>query len=148
MSGASAPRLTPVSQPFVHRHRVRYVECDMQGIVFNAHYYTWMDVAHFELIREVIGPLDQLHSLGVDVVVAESSARYLAPARFDDEVDIEVRLEGLTTSSMSTTYTFRRGATTLVEGRVRHVAVDPTALTKAPWPEAVRAALAPLLPGD
>ncbi|MCW2828947.1 MAG: hypothetical protein JWQ67_2563, partial [Marmoricola sp.] len=49
--------MTSPPTPFVHRLRVRYVECDMQGIVFNAHYYTWMDLAHTELIREVLGPL-------------------------------------------------------------------------------------------
>ena len=133
--------MTP--EPFVHRLRVRYIECDMQGIVFNSHYYTWMDIAHTELIREVLGPLDVLHSLGADVVVAESSARYFASARFDEEIDIEVTLDSLTTSSMTTVHTFRRGEEVLAEGRVRHVAVDPKTLTKTPWPEEVRAAFTP-----
>ena len=31
--------------------RVRYVECDMQGHVFNAHYLTSFDLAHTELLR-------------------------------------------------------------------------------------------------
>ena len=132
-------------EPFVHRLRVRYIECDMQGIVFNSHYYTWMDLAHQELIREVLGPLDVLHSLGADVVVAESSARYFASARFDEEIDIEVSLVSLTTSSMTTVHTFRRGETVLAEGRVRHVAVDPKALTKTPWPDEVRTAFSTLL---
>ena len=130
----------------MHRLRVRYVECDMQGIVFNAHYYTWMDLAHTELVRATVGPLEQLYALGVDVVVAESSARYLAPARFDQDIDIEVRLESLTTSSMTTAYTFRHDATVLAEGRVRHVAVDPKALTKVPWPDSARSAFARLQP--
>jgi len=133
-------------EPFVHRLRVRYIECDMQGIVFNSHYYTWMDIAHAELLREVLGPIAVLNSLGADVVVAESSARYLASARYDEEIDIEVRLEALTTSSMTTAYTFRRDDTVLVEGRVRHVAVDPRTLTKTPWPDEVRTAFTPLLP--
>ncbi len=135
------------AEPFVHRLRVRYVECDMQGIVFNAHYYTWMDVAHTELIRATVGPLAELNALGADVVVAESSARYLAPAHFDDEIDIEVRLEALSTSSMTTAFTFRRGEHVLTEGRVRHVAVHPETLRKVPWPDAARAALEPLLTG-
>ena len=129
----------------MHRLRVRYIECDMQGIVFNSHYYTWMDLAHTELIREVLGPLDALHALGVDVVVAESSARYFASARFDQEIDIEVRLESMTTSSMTTVHTFRHGETVLAEGRVRHVAVDPRTMSKAPWPDEVRAVFTPLL---
>ena len=71
-----------MSDPFVHRLRVRYVECDMQGIVFNAHYYTWMDIAHTEWIRARIGSLEELNRRGVDVAVAESSCRYLFSATF------------------------------------------------------------------
>ena len=122
----------------MHRLRVRYVECDMQGIVFNAHYYTWMDLAHTELLRALVGPLAVVHELGVDFVVAESSARYVASARFDDEVDIEVRVESLTTSSMTTVHTFRRGDQLLAEGWIRHVCVDGSTYQKAPWPDDLR----------
>lgn len=44
----------------MHRLRVRYVECDMQGIVSNSHHYTWMDIAHAEPVREVLGSLEKL----------------------------------------------------------------------------------------
>ena len=129
-----------MAKSFTHRLRVRYVECDMQGIVFNSHYYTWMDIAHTEWIRVLLGPLSVLHSYGVDVVVAESSARYFASARFDQEVDIEVRLEHLTTTSMTTVHTFRHGDEVLCEGRIRHVCVSADSWTKTPWPDDVRAA--------
>ena len=137
--------VTAHSRPFVHRLRVRYVECDMQGIVFNSHYYAWMDVAHTELIREVLGPLGVLHALGVDVVVAESSARYFSSAHFDEEIDIEVGLDSLTTTSMTTVHTFRRDGEVLAEGRVRHVCVGRESWTKTPWPAEVRTAFTPLL---
>ncbi len=131
--------------PFVHRLRVRYHECDMQGIVFNSHYYTWIDVAHTELIREVLGSFATLHGYGVDVMVAESSARYLASARFDQEIDIAVTLASLTNTSMTTAYTFRHGETVLAEGWIRHVCVDRDAWAKTPWPDEVRGAFSPLL---
>ena len=127
--------------PFVHRIRARYVECDMQGIVFNSHYYTWMDVAHTELLREAFGSLGDLHALGVDFVVAESSARYRASAVFDDEVDVAVTVESIGTTSMTTRFDFTRDGTELVEGRVRHVCVDASTWTKTPWPDPLRAAL-------
>ncbi len=133
-------------QPFVHRLRVRYVEVDMQGHVFNAHYYTWMDVAHTEWVRSRLGTFSALFDLGIDVVVAESSARFLGSARFDEEVDVEVRLEHLGTTSMITTYTFRRGEDLLAEGRVRHVCVgtvDAPPYVKTPWPDSARRAFDP-----
>ena len=135
------------ASPFVHRLRVRYHECDMQGIVFNSHYYAWIDIAHQELIREVLGPLDVLHGLGADVMVAESSARYLASARFDQEIDIEVTLASLTTTSMTTLHTFRH-VTPSWRRTLRHVCVDRELWSKRPWPEELRAAFTPLLPAS
>jgi acyl-CoA thioester hydrolase len=61
--------------PFVHRLRVRYVECDMQGHVFNAHYFTWFDVANTEFWRAAIGSYSKMNDAGIDVVVAEAGAR-------------------------------------------------------------------------
>ena len=137
--------MSPDPTTFVHRLRVRFIECDMQGIVFSSHYYTWMDIGHTELIREVLGPIEALHGHGVDVVVAESSCRYLDSARYDQEIDIEVRLAGLTNTSMTTAYTFRHGETVLAEGWVRHVCVDRTQWAKTPWPDDIRAVFTPLL---
>jgi len=132
-----------VSPPFVHRLRVRYVECDMQGIVFNAHYYTWMDIAHTELWREAMGALAELSDLGVDFVVAESSARFRAPARFDQDIDVAVRVEALTSSSMTTQHTFSHDGRLLAEGRIRHVCVDAQTWAKTPWPDQVQSAFTP-----
>ena len=41
--------------PFVHEIRVRYGECDPQGIVFNANYLAYFDVAFTELWRAAVG---------------------------------------------------------------------------------------------
>ena len=38
-----------------HVLRVRFGECDPQGIVFNAHYVAYFDVALTELWREALG---------------------------------------------------------------------------------------------
>ena len=46
--------------PFVHRHRVRYHECDPQGIVFNANWLTYFDVTLTEWFREAFGSYDAL----------------------------------------------------------------------------------------
>jgi acyl-CoA thioester hydrolase len=133
--------------PFVHRLRVRYVECDMQGIVFNAHYYTWIDIAHTEWLRVRFGPISELLRHGVDVVVAESSCRYLAPVTYDEDIDIEVGVESLGTTSLTTVHTFRRDDQVVAEGRVRHVCVATDGTGKTPWPDDLRAALSPSADG-
>ena len=132
-----------MAKSFTHRLRVRYVECDMQGIVFNAHYYTWIDDAYTELWRDAFGTLDALRDLGCDFVVAESSARFRASARFDQEIDNAVAVESISTTSMTTTHTFFHQNQLLVEGRIRHVCIDKKTMAKAPWPDDVRAAYTP-----
>ncbi|MEV4420125.1 thioesterase family protein [Patulibacter sp. NPDC049589] len=127
----------------VHELRVRYVECDMQGHVFNAHYVTWMDIAHTELWRAAVGPYAAFAETGLEFVVAEVGARYRAAARFDDVVRIEVVLDPLTTSSMTSRHAMWRGGELLAETWVRHVCVDAVTHEKRAWPEEIRAALAP-----
>ena len=130
-------------RPFVHRLRVRYAECDMQGHVFNGNYLTWFDVAHTELLRDAFGNyLNLVRDHGIDFVVAEANVRYRAPAHFDDELEIEVALQEPTQSSLTSRFTVRRDGETLTEGMLRHVCVDAQTMRKAPWPDAVRAAFA------
>ena len=70
---------------FVHELRVRYGECDPQGIVFNPNYLAYFDHTVTELWRaSAIGSWEAMVERGVDVVVGEANVRFRAPARFDD----------------------------------------------------------------
>jgi acyl-CoA thioester hydrolase len=125
-----------------HRIRVRYGECDPQGVVFNAHYFAYFDVALTELWRVALGGYTTMMDEGVDLVVAEATARYKAPARFDDELDLEVEVASVGTTSMVTSLRIRRDGELLVEGEMVHVFIDRATLTKTPIPERIRSALA------
>jgi acyl-CoA thioester hydrolase len=124
-----------------HRIRVRYGECDPQGVVFNANYFAYFDIALTELWRVAVGGYTAMMDEGVDLVVAEATARYGAPARFDDELDLEVEVSRVGTTSMATSLRIRRDGELLVEGDMVHVFIDRAALTKTPIPERIRSAL-------
>ena len=130
-----------MSAPFTHRLRVRYSECDQQNIVFNANYFTYFDVALTELWREAIGPYTAMTDGGTDMVVAEATARYRAPAHFDEEVDVTVAVTRLGTTGMTTHMEVRREGELLVEGEMRHVFVDMTQGGKRPIPDEIRSGL-------
>jgi acyl-CoA thioester hydrolase len=130
-----------VERPFRHRLRVRYVECDPQGVVFNVHYFTYFDVAMTEFHRDVIGNYADLVEAGVDMVVAEARARYHAAARFDDEIDITVAPARVGTTSLTIALEVTRGQTRVAEGELRYVFVDVKTRLKRPIPQDVRAAL-------
>lgn len=134
-----------MSRAFTHRLRVRYGECDQQGVVFNAHYLMYFDVALTELWREALGAYGDMLEGGTDMVVAEARARYLAPAGFDEEIDVEVSVARLGVTGMTTRMAVRRGETTVVEGDMRHVFIDPVTKAKKPIPEDIRRGLAPFV---
>jgi acyl-CoA thioester hydrolase len=128
-----------MAEPFVYTLRPRYSECDMQGIVFNGHYLNYFDCAMTELLRAAFGRgYGELLERGVDMVLAETHIRYRAPARFDEEIMVEVTVAELGTTSLHTTHRVTREGTLLVEGTLRHVIIDRETLAKAPIPDWVR----------
>src|SRR5689334_10769554 len=65
---------------YTHRLRVRFGECDPQGVVFNANYLLYFDVAYTELWRDAFpGGWDVMVERGVDLVVAEANQRWRSP---------------------------------------------------------------------
>jgi acyl-CoA thioester hydrolase len=126
---------------FVHQLRVRYSECDQQGVVFNGHYLFYYDVALTELWRARVQPYSEMVARGIDVVVAEATVRYRAAARFDDLLDISMVVKHLGTTSLIIQPEFRVGDRLIADGEVRHVFVDPSTLVKKAMPEDIRAAL-------
>ena len=123
-----------------HRVRVRYGECDPSGVVFNAHYFAYFDLALTELWRAAAGGYAAMMEEGVDLQVVEATARYKAPARFDDEIEVTIEVTNLGNTSMLTRYAINRDGTLLVEGEIAYVFVDATELTKIPVPERFREA--------
>jgi acyl-CoA thioester hydrolase len=124
-----------------HRLRVRYSDCDPQGHVFNANYFTYFDIALTELWRAAIGSYTVMVDAGTDMVVREATARFHASANFDDEVDVEISVADLGTTSMVTEMRVSRGQQLLVDGRMVHVFVDVSTKGKTPIPDAIRQAL-------
>lgn len=135
------PRVVP--GPFIHKLRVRYNECDAQGVVFNANHFAYFDIAITELWRAAYGSYAALLESGYDLVVADASASFRAPARFDDEIALELRITRLGTTSMTTAINECRREELLAEGQLVHVFVDPKTLAKREIPDEVRTRLEP-----
>ena len=142
---------TSVAAPLACKLRVRYGECDPQGVVFNAHFLAYFDIGITELFRAAFGSYQAMVDRGVDMVVAEAGLRYRRPAHFDDELTLEIAVTRLGTTSITTSYRVLRDGELLVDGTLRHVLVDPKRLverepdTKTTIPDWMREALAPYL---
>jgi acyl-CoA thioester hydrolase len=85
------------AQPFEWLIRVYYEDTDAQGVVYYANYFRYMERARTEWLRSL--GVDQSQLLNEErrmFVVTESHAKFLSPAKFDDEVVVTARLSGLT----------------------------------------------------
>jgi acyl-CoA thioester hydrolase len=133
-----------MAEPFRHRLRVRWSECDLQGVVFYPQYLAYLDHTVTELWREAIGPYtEMIPEHGVDMVVAEAGLRYRGSARFDDELEIAASLTRLGSTSITTAFTIERvsDGALLTEGELRHVFVDLATRRTREIPARVREAL-------
>ena len=130
-----------MGEPFRHLLRVRYNECDPQGVVFNANYLTYFDITMSELWRE-LGGYQAMVNAGVDMVVAEATVRYLAPLRFDDEMEVVARITRLGDTSMTTELVIEDGGEPAAEGELRHVFIETGGGKTARIPDLIRAGLA------
>jgi len=130
-----------VAHPFTHAIRVRYGECDPQGIVFNANYLLYCDVAFTELWRAAVGPWQQMLERGYDAVVADAHLSFRAPARFDDELALRAHVTHLGRTAIVTEIDMVRDEQLLVQARLRHVCVDRATWSKAEIPEWIRSGL-------
>jgi len=87
---------------FHHTLRVRYAEVDAQGVVFNAHYLTYFDVAHTEYMRAVgIDYAGVVRATGLDFHLVKSLVEYRQPIRFDQLLDVWVRCARIGNTSMT-----------------------------------------------
>lgn len=129
--------------PFTHSMRVRYAECDPQGVVFNAHYLTYLDQSMTELWREALGGYQSMIEQGLDMVVVETTLRYHQPAGFDDLLTLEVAVSRLGNTSISTDHHIRRDGELVLHGSLHHVLVDLRTRSKTPLPDWLRSGLEP-----
>ena len=124
---------------FFHRLRVRWVEVDMQKIVFNGHYLMYFDTAVAEYWRAMALPYEEaMKSLDGDLFVKKAGVEYHGSARYDDQIDVALKCVRVGTSSISFTAAIFRADTLLISGQLLYVFADPATQKSKPVPQALR----------
>ena len=120
--------------------RVRYAECDAQGVVFNARYGDYVDIAATEFYRALFGGYDQLLARGLDTQVVNYQISWQAPARFDQVLRIEVATLKVGNSSFTLQLSFRDhdSNTGIADAQITYVMVTAGDHGKTPIPDDVR----------
>ena len=108
------------------RVRVRYAETDQMGVVYHANYLVWFEVGRVEFIRQLgLDYKSMEREEGCGIAVVDVSARYKAPARYDDELIVQTRLVAASGALVRFAYRIVRAAdgVLLCEGETVHVVV-------------------------
>ena len=108
------------------RVRVRYAETDQMGVVYHANYLVWFEIGRVELLRSHGFLYKQIEvELGCALAVVEVTARFKAPARYDDELLVETRVTKFRGPLLSFGYRILRAEDRLLlcEGETVHVLV-------------------------
>lgn len=133
---------------YTHRIRVRYGECDMQRVVFNANYFAYCDDAVDSWMRQALSmemktsdPVTDLHTLGFDFMLKSATITWHAPVRFAEFLDLGAHVSRWGTSSFDVRIDGRVGDEVRFEATITYVSIDPTTQRPAPVPAFVKSAL-------
>lgn len=123
--------------------RVYWEDTDGGGVVYYANYLKFFERARTEWLRSLGVQQGALQAeSGAIFVVAEANVRYLAPARLDDEVVVNVKVVERGQASLRIEQQAWRGDTLLAQGWVRVGCVDAATLRPRRIPMAVLGKLA------
>jgi len=117
--------------------RVRYDECDPMGFVHHSNFMKYFEIARTDLFRAAGGNYRDFEATGLFVVVVRIDCRYHKPARYDDELEVCVRIERITEAKIEQSYRVERGSELLVSASVTLAVIDRSGKPQR-VPEALR----------
>lgn len=131
--------MLPSEFRFSHTLRVRWVEVDMQKIVFNGHYLMYFDTAVAQYWHALAMPYEEsMHQLGGDLYVAKAVVEYKASARYEDRLKVCLKLSRIGNSSMTFTGAIFCDSKLLVTGELVYVYANPITQKSQSVPDILR----------
>ena len=129
------------AQTFVWPVRVYYEDTDAAGVVYYANYLKFMERARTEWLRACgFDQIDLAERQGVIFVVRSAAIDYLAPARFNDELQVTVELIKVGAGQIDLVQRVLRGDALLAKAAVKVACVARSTMrpTRLPQPLASR----------
>ena len=118
---------------------VRYNEVDAQGVVNNAVYLVWFEMARIAYLARFPGGYRGMVEAGVDATNVEAHVRYRAPCRWDDRLRVHARTTDVRGARFRFEYAVERvsePAVVVADGWTAHACVDARTLRPVrvpPW---------------
>ena len=131
---------------FEHDVTVRYSETDQMGVVHHANYLLYCEDARTAMMRARGLPYGELERSGVGLPVRQADLRYRAPALYEDDLRVKVRIEAWRAASMTFAYSIERlgpgEPALLVTATIELACIDLETKRPKVFPEELRAFLA------
>jgi len=90
--------------------RVRYAESDQMGVLHHSRYWVYFEMGRTELLRQQGVAYRDCEAAGVYFVVAKCSARFLAPARYDEVLVLTTHLKKMGAARIDHDYQLKRAS--------------------------------------
>ncbi len=126
------------------RLRVRYAETDAAGIAHHSAFVAWLEVGRVAWMRTAGASYAEIEASGYSLPVVELRIRYVAPARFDDELRVRAALADVRSRSLTFVYevvTDQLRPRQLANGTTRHICLRGGQV--CPLPEQLRLLVVP-----
>ncbi|MEC9320614.1 MAG: thioesterase family protein [Chloroflexota bacterium] len=133
--------LTKSDYRFIHTLRVRWRECDVQGIAYYGSYIDFIDVAQAEYFRnlEILTHNTESRKL-FDLAAVKVTLEYKSPAKIDDLIDVHIRVHKMGFTSIAKRWEIYRSGTNklLATGETISVNYESVSGESRPLPDEIR----------
>ncbi len=106
-----------------YTRRVQFYETDAQGVVHHSNYFRYFEEARGEYLKEMGMPYSSLRSMGYEVVLIHAGCEYKKPLKYDEVVDIELRVKEVNRFTFEFHYIVRVRGEERARGITKHCMV-------------------------
>jgi acyl-CoA thioester hydrolase len=107
---------------FIHCQRVIYAQCTIGNHVYHSRYLDIMEAARGEFMRAIGYPLQRLQDEDCIFPVVSLRMKFIAPARYDDELQIHITLKDVSRLRLTVIHKITgANGQTFVEAETDHV---------------------------
>ena len=126
---------------FMTTVRVRWMECDAQGIVYNGAYLGYLEIGQAEYYRNLGFAIYIIPKSGYfDFAVVKSTQEFKAPAKVDEIIELHVRVSKIGSTSLTLNLEiYPEGSDRLLTSiETVYVGYDAATESSRPVPDAIR----------
>lgn len=131
-----------MGEPFCWRSRIRFSDTDASGRIHYSAMFRHMEAAEDEFMRTIGFPYAEIEPAGdLSFPRVHVEAQFVAPLRYDDEVETQVTVERVGESSFTLYFMSTANGRAVARGRITAVCISISTQRSTPMPEGLAEAL-------